>query len=176
MSLKELEYPFDSDYILRKKKALKRQLTEREGVTYIDKKIAILGGSTTSDIKLILELFLLNYGIRPEFYESEYNQYYEDAVFGNEELDSFSPDLVFIHTTSRNIKNFPVVSDSEETVVSLADEEMNKFTQIWSKLEEKFHCTIIQNNFERPLYRLMGNREASDIHGKVSFIIFVKVR
>ena len=68
MSLKELEYPFDSDFILRKKKALKRQLTEREGVTYIDKKIAILGGSTTSDIKLILELFLLNYGIRPEFY------------------------------------------------------------------------------------------------------------
>ena len=130
MSLKELEYPFDSDFILRKKKALKRQLTEREGVTYIDKKIAILGGSTTSDIKLILELFLLNYGIRPEFYESEYNQYYEDAVFGNPELDEFAPDLVFIHTTSRNIKNFPVVTDSEEAVNSLADDEMAKFNQI----------------------------------------------
>ena len=170
MSLKELEYPFDSDFILRKKKALKRQLTEREGVTYIDKKIAILGGSTTSDIKLILELFLLNYGIRPEFYESEYNQYYEDAVFGNEELDSFNPDLVFIHTTSRNIKNFPVVTDSEEAVNSLADAEMAKFNQIWSKLEEKFHCTIIQNNFEQPFFRLMGNSDVSDIHGRLNFI------
>ena len=114
MALKELEYPFDPDYILRKKKALRRQLTEREGITYTDKKIAILGGSTTSDIKLILELFLLNYGIRPEFYESEYNKYYEDAVFGNEELEAFNPDLVFIHTTSRNILNFPVVSDSAD--------------------------------------------------------------
>ena len=170
MSLKELEYPFDSDFILRKKKALKRQLTEREGVTYIDKKIAILGGSTTSDIKLILELFLLNYGIRPEFYESEYNQYYEDAVFGNPELDEFAPDLVFIHTTSRNIKNFPVVTDSEEAVNSLADDEMAKFNQIWSKLEEKFHCTIIQNNFEQPFYRLMGNSDVSDIHGRLNFI------
>ena len=170
MSLKELEYPFDSDFILRKKKALKRQLTEREGVTYIDKKIAILGGSTTSDIKLILELFLLNYGIRPEFYESEYNQYYEDAVFGNEELDSFNPDLVFIHTTSRNIKNFPLVTDSEEAVNSLADNEMSRFLQIWGKLEEKFHCTIIQNNFEQPFYRLMGNSDVSDIHGRLNFI------
>ena len=79
--MKQLEYPYDSDYILRKKKAIRRELLAREGIRYIDKKIAILGGSTTSDIKLILELFLLNYGIRPEFYESEYNQYYQDAVF-----------------------------------------------------------------------------------------------
>ena len=170
MALKELEYPFDPDYILRKKKALRRQLTEREGITYTDKKIAILGGSTTSDIKLILELFLLNYGIRPEFYESEYNKYYEDAVFGNEELEAFNPDLVFIHTTSRNILNFPVVSDSAEAVEALADETMARFTQIWEKLDQKFHCTIIQNNFEQPYYRLMGNADVSDIHGRLNFI------
>ena len=92
--MKQLEYPYDSDYILRKKKAIRRELLAREGIQYIGKKIAILGGSTTSDIKQILELFLLNYGIKPEFYESEYNRYYEDAVFGNPELDEFMPDMV----------------------------------------------------------------------------------
>ena len=51
----------------------------------------------------MLDLFLLNYGIEPTFYESEYNRYWQDAVFGNEELDSFSPDLIFIHTSNRNI-------------------------------------------------------------------------
>ena len=89
--MKELEFPFDPDYILRRKKALRRQLLAREDVSYISKKIAFLGGSTTSDVVQILELFLLNYGIKPEFYESEYNMYYEDAVFGNEELDAFAP-------------------------------------------------------------------------------------
>ena len=74
--MKQLEYPFDPDYILRKKKAIRRELLAREGVQYIEKKIAILGGSTTSDIKQILELFLLDYGIRPEFFESEYNKYF----------------------------------------------------------------------------------------------------
>ena len=99
--MKELEYPFDSDYILKKKKSLKKQLIKQDNL--LEKRIAILGGSTTNDIKLVLELFLLNYGIKPIFYESEYNQFYQDAVFGNEELDHFNPDIIYIHTTNRNI-------------------------------------------------------------------------
>ena len=86
--MKCLEYPFDSEYIIKKKKAIKRELLEMSK-NLINKKIAILGGSTTSNIKLILELFLLNYGINPEFYESEYNQFYQEAVFKNAELDKF---------------------------------------------------------------------------------------
>ena len=63
----------------------------------IRKRIAILGGSTTHDVKDMLELFLLNYGIVPEFYESEYNQYYQDIMFDNPELAAFHPDLIYIH-------------------------------------------------------------------------------
>ena len=79
--MKELEYPFDSEYIVKKKKSLKKKLLEDDSKKFLEKNIAILGGSTTSDIKLILELFLLNYGIKPNFYESEYNQYWQDAMF-----------------------------------------------------------------------------------------------
>lgn len=96
--MKELEYPFDSGYLLKKKRSIKRQLLS-DGSVRIKKKIAVLGGSTTNDIINMLELFLLNYGIEPIFYESEYNRYWQDAVFGNEELDSFSPDLIFVHTS-----------------------------------------------------------------------------
>ena len=134
--MKQLEYPYDSDFILRKKKAIRRELLAREGVQYIDKKIAILGGSTTSDIKLILELFLLNYGIRPTFFESEYNKYFEDAVFGNPELDEFAPDLVFVHTTTRNIAKFPEVTDSPEQIDSLLEETMHPGEGVMK--EEKF--------------------------------------
>lgn len=54
--LHELEYPFDSEYILKKSKSLKRRLLE-ENTQRIPKKIAVLGGSTTHDIIRILELF-----------------------------------------------------------------------------------------------------------------------
>ncbi|MCD8209127.1 MAG: HAD-IIIC family phosphatase, partial [Bacteroidales bacterium] len=33
-----------------------------------------------------------------------------------------------------------------------------------------YHCPIIQNNFEYPFYRLLGNRDASDIHGATNYI------
>jgi len=168
--MKELEYPFDSEYILRKKKSIKRELLAREGVSYVEKKIAILGGSTTSNIRLILELFLLNYGIKADFFESEYNKFWEDAVFGNPELDEFAPDLIYVHTSSRNIKNFPTVKDSLTVIDSKLNEEFERFSIVWSKLKEKFKCPIIQNNFEQLPYRLMGNSDVADIHGRLNFI------
>lgn len=167
--MKELRYPFDSDLIIKKKKSLRRRLLE-ESCGFIEKKIAILGGSTTSNIKLVLELFLLDQGIRPTFYESEYNKYYEDAVFGNEELDAFAPDIIFIHTSFRNIINLPQVTDTAEDVDAKLNSEFARFNQVWTALENKFKCTIIQNNFEYPHYRLLGNKDATDIHGKVNFV------
>jgi len=167
--LKELEYPFDSDFILRKKKALRRQLLG-SGAEFVDKKIAVLGGSTTNDIVLCLELFLLNCGIRPEFYQSEYNMFWEDAVFGNEELDAFAPDLVFIHTTSRNIKKWPDVKMGEAEVSALLEEEFSRFKKCWESVFEKYKCTVVQNNFELPYFRLLGNSDATDFRGRTNFV------
>ncbi len=166
--MKELEYPFNVEEIMKHKKQIRKELLLKENL--IEKNIAILGGSTTSEIKNMLEIFLLNYGIKPKFYESEYNQYYEDAMFGNEELDSFNPDIIYIHTTNRNIMNYPTLYDDEKTVKKLLDTEYKKFEKMWNNLFGKFNATIIQNNFEYPYYRLLGNKDASDIHGKVNFI------
>lgn len=167
--IKDLEYPFDSSYILGKKKLLKKQLLLL-GKDLLHKKIAILGGSTTNDIKLILELFLLNYGINPTFYESEYNQFWQDATFENKELENFKPDLIFIHTTNRNIINYPNLIDSEDNINKMLEDEYLKFFEMWNHLDETYNCPIIQNNFEYPFYRMFGNKDATDIHGKVNYI------
>ena len=167
--VKELEYPFDAEAILTRKKKLRRELLE-SGAAFTDKKVAILGGSTTSNIKQILELFLLNYGIRPSFYESEYDQYYQDAMFPNPALEAFAPDVIYIHTSNRNVTAYPQVADSAETVDGLLRAEADKFSGMWDRLASVYHCPIIQNNFEMPLYRLMGNRDAYDIHGAVNFL------
>lgn len=167
--MKELEYPFDSGYLLKKKRSIKRQLLS-DGSVRIKKKIAVLGGSTTNDIINMLELFLLNYGIEPTFYESEYNRYWQDAVFGNEELDNFSPDLIFVHTSNRNILKYPAITDSKEQTDVLFAEQMKYFETMWEKIAERYHCPVIQNNFEQPYFRLMGNRDAFDCRGRVNFI------
>lgn len=162
-----LKYPIDSNAILRKKKSIKETLLQSRN--FVLKKIAILGGSTTSEIKNVLELFLLNSGIKPIFYESDYNKYYEDAIFGNEKLNCFNPDLIYIHTSIVNIQSFPKLNDSEEDVIKLINGEATKFRSVWQELL-RFQCPIIQNNFDYPMQRNLGNLDRYDIHGKTYFI------
>ena len=151
--MKELQYPFDCNYILSKKKRIKRELLLGNN-SWIEKHVAILGGSTTNDIKLVLELFLLNNGIKPEFYESEYNQFYQDAVFDNPELEEFRPDIIYVCTSNRNITRYPSIQDDENVISGLIETEVGKYQSIWENIERRYHCPIIQNNFEMPLYRL----------------------
>lgn len=167
--MKLLEYPFDAERILREKKKLRRELLSSDG-PFLDIKIAILGGFTTNDVRLILELFLLHHGIRPSFYESEYNRYYEDAVFGNDEFNAFQPDLVYLCTCSRNIQRYPEASDSPADVEEKLEAAFQRLSAVWSAIQERFGCVIIQNNFELPSSRLLGNRDAADHRGRVLFL------
>ena len=167
--MQELQYPFDSRYIIKKKKAIKRQLLEQGG-SFLDKRIAVLGGSTTHDVCAIMELFLLDQGIRPEFYECEYAQYWEDVMFDNPELVAFKPDIIYIHTSNRNIRQYPQLSMSEAEVDALLEADYDHYLKLWGKIENTYHCAVIQNNFEYPFYRLLGNADGTDIHGRVSYI------
>lgn len=167
--MRELEYPFDSEWILKKAKSIKKTLLS-DGATRIKKKIAVLGGSTTHDVIKILELFLLHYGIEPSFYESEYGQYWQDAMFDNPELAEFAPDLIYIHTTNRNIAEYPAVGDSREKTEQLLKDTYENFRVMWEKLKETYGCVIIQNNFEFPYYRLLGNMDAVNSNGRVAFV------
>ncbi len=91
-------------------------------------------------------------------------------MFDNEELKEFAPELIYIHTSNRNIADWPVMTYASETVDAKIKSVYSRFSGLWVKAVEKYHCSIIQNNFELPYYRLMGNKDASDIHGRVYFV------
>lgn len=167
--IKELEYPFDSELILKKSKSIKRRLLE-DKTPRIRKKIAVLGGSTTHDVIRILELFLLGHGIEPEFYESEYGQYWEDAVFAQGPLRDFEPDVIYIHTSNRNISRWPRTDDTPDQAEKLLEEEYGHFESMWEKLRLRWNCPVIQNNFEFPFYRMLGNQDGVNVCGRVCFV------
>lgn len=159
---KALQYRLHHADDTEKRRSIKKELLAGTN-NFIDKKIAVLGGSTTHDIISIAELFLLNCGIRPTFYESEFGQWWQDAMFCPQELYEFSPDVIFIHTSSRNITKFPAISDSDEQTDKLLNEEFVRFESAWQALKNKFGSVIIiQNNFELPYFRLLGNSDASN--------------
>lgn len=167
--MKYFEYPIDSVSLLSKKKKIRRELKE-EKVQRTDIRVAILGGSTTDEIKDQLELFLLNYGFNPSFYQSDYGRYWEDAVFDNDDLVTFQPSIVFIHTNWRNITEFPRITSTKEEVDNLLAKEIKRFEIMWESLRAKYRCPIIQNNFDRPNYRLLGNRDIWDYRGRSNYI------
>jgi len=169
LKVRELDYPFDAKTLIRRQRAIKRELLE-DGTSRIEKRIAILGGSTTHDVVNMLELFLLDRGIRPCFYQSEYGRFYEDAVFENRELESFNPDVIYIHTTFRNIVNLPQIGDPADTADAVRAQELERFRTVWARLSEKYHCPIIQNNFELPIARIVGNMSATQSWGYVNFV------
>ena len=133
--MKELEYPFDNGFIMKKKRSLKRQLLG-DGAVRLKKRVAVLGGSTTDDIVSVLELFLLDMGLECEFYQSEYGQFWQDAVFSNEELDSFKPDIVYIHTSLRNLSFSPTPRSGEEEIEQGLNAELDRLSQAWDVLWE----------------------------------------
>lgn len=162
---RELVSPMDFELLLRKRKALKKELLQQSSLFPV--KIAILGGSTTSEVRSMLELFLLGHGIQPQFYESAYNSFFEDIAFANPELGTFKPDIVFIHTTWHNVYRFPRALEPESSVDSLFRELIDRFESIWQTISARFGALIIQNNFDLPRFRSCGNLDGSAQFGRI---------
>ncbi|MBR3691167.1 MAG: HAD-IIIC family phosphatase [Clostridia bacterium] len=158
-----LRYPFDGGEIGKRRRRIRRELIS-DGTQRKALRVAILGGATTHDLKELLELFLLDSGLAPEFYESNFGAWWEDAMFGAE-LAEFRPELIIIHTGVRSITAFPSPADSEAEAEACIAAQFARFSSAWEALERRFGCPVIQNNFEKPVFRLYGNRDAWDIHG-----------
>jgi len=119
----------------------------------------------------MLELFLLAHGIQPMFYESGYDRYSEDVLFKNPALWNFKPDIVFIHTTWRNVSQFPELMEGEREVEHRVCREKARFESLWEKIQTDLGALIIQNNFDLPSLRPLGNLEAFESSGRVNFLL-----
>lgn len=157
------------DDILMQRRSLRRTLASAEGLREV--RFAVLGGSTTDEIVNLLELLLLSSGFRPIFHQSEYGRFYEDAVLDPQALIDFKPDIVYIHTSYRNIQNPPPISCAEKDLPCYVAAEFDRYRQIWNAIEANLSCQVIQNNFEAPPYALLGNMDASSPSGLSRFVI-----
>lgn len=156
------------DELVLHRRRLRRELLAAEGLK--DIRIAVLGGTTTNEAVDLLEILLLAHGFRPEFHQSEYGRYYEDAVLEPQEIAAFKPDLIYIHTCSKNIRTWPPIACTEAELGSYVDAELSRYRAIWDSLDKNIGCEIIQNNFELPSHAILGNLDAVSPGGATRFI------
>ena len=160
--------------ILLRRRSLRRELAAQEGLREV--RIAVLSGSTTEQFCSILELLLLDSGFRPTFYQGHYNRYYEEAVLDTSELEAFKPDIVYLHTSSRNIQHHPPIDCNEADLPSFVDAEIARWRDIWDSLQQTLGCQVIQNNFELPATPVLGNMAAVAPGGDSRFVQQLNIR
>ena len=164
------EYPLDIPHILRR---YRRRLQElRSGASrFRTVKIAILGGSTTAQLPELLTVFLLERGLNACCYEGDYDQYRRAALSGDPALAEFDPDVIYLHTTCRNIEAWPAPTDDAERMGNRLTAEIGEWEAVWNGLHQKnARALVIQNLFEYPGIRKLGNLDGIDPHGGTAYV------
>jgi FkbH-like protein len=156
------------DEVVMRRRSIRKGLVAAEGLK--DLRIAVLGGSTTNELVDFLELGLLSSGFRPSFYQSGYGRFYEDAVQAPQALIELRPDLVYVHTSSRDARHLPPMDCTEAQFNESVESELGRFLEIWNSIERNIGCQVIQNNFETPPYAILGNMDAV-AHGGLSHFL-----
>jgi FkbH-like protein len=158
----------ESSVLLLKRKSLRRELLAAPGLHPI--RIAVLGGSTTNEVTDLLELLLLSEGFQPTLYQCDYNRYYEEAVLEPEALVAFAPDVVYLHTSCMNVRSAPALTADAADLDAAVAAEVGRFVAIWSSIDARIGCQIIQNNFELPPTSVLGNLDSTSPGGRTRFI------
>ena len=158
-------YPFNASKLFRKREDIKQALAPRAQQKI---KVVLLSGSTIGELKELIEVFLLRFGIECEFWEGAYNGFYEEAMFARALWD-FSPDWVYIHTSHKNITHFPSINSKDKEISDKFFQESEKWRNLITLFSKKGVKTIF-NNFDFPVTRKLGNLDGFSATGQVKFI------
>ena len=111
-------------------------------------RIAILGGPTTIQLRKMIEVFLAAERLPVEIYEAEYGLFRQEILTPGSELDLFSPQVIFLATSVRDVSRFPDLDGDDPSVAQMAADEIAGWDLIWRTANTRWNATLLQNNFE----------------------------
>jgi FkbH-like protein len=134
------------------------------------KKLAILGGFTTHQLASLIELYLFAAGITVEIYEADYGVLQQEVLDPTSGLHTFQPDILYLAPSRRSLGRRPAVNDTPARADQLVTEEVQSWHSLWTAAHGKLGCQIIQNNFDPPPHRSLGNHEMRHHTGMARFV------
>jgi FkbH-like protein len=111
-------------------------------------RVAILGGPTTVQLRVLIEMFLAGEGIAAEIYEAEYGLFRQELLTTGSGLDAFRPNVVFLATSARDVTSYPALAQDAAAVAEIAEAEAADWVRLWDRARTAWNATVIQNNFE----------------------------
>lgn len=122
------------------------------------KRIAVLGGYTTSFTVPALRAALFLRGLRAELWECDYGLLEQTILSADEALKEFKPDLCFFSVGSEHLGH------------ATWEEEAARWEGLWKKCHDTFAAQVLQNTFAEPVQRTFGNFELKNPRSRTRFI------
>jgi FkbH-like protein len=122
-------------------------------------KLAVLSSSTTTQLVEFIELFLFAGGVAAEVYEADFGLFRQEIIDPNSNFYRFAPGAIYIATHWRDLTRLPSIGDDAALVDALLAAEQAEWSELWRMAHDRAGCQIIQNNFDHPLWRQLGNHE-----------------
>lgn len=132
-------------------------------------KVALLGSFTTKPLADLLDLFLFAGAVGMDLYEADYGTFRQEILDPASGLQRFRPEFLILATTWRDLGRRPEMSDDREIVERKVEDEVADWEALWGATRG-LGCQIIQNNFDAPPWRVLGNLEARHPAGFSRFI------
>jgi FkbH-like protein len=107
-------------------------------------KIALLGSSTTTLLRSVMELLCLRDRLEPEFYEAPFGAYMQELLQPDSQLNRFKPEFIVLLLNWRDL-GLPNVCEDR-----LAAEAISRVIEAWRAAMERTSAQIIQLSFAPP--------------------------
>lgn len=133
-------------------------------------RLAVLGSSTQDQLTQLIDLFLFAAGFTADIYQAEYGVFRQEILDPASRLHDFRPSIVLIATTFRDIARRPAVTDDREQVAATLAAETAEWAHLWQTVHDRLGCAVVQNNFDAPPWRHLGNHEMRHPAGFARFV------
>ena len=123
-------------------------------------KIAMLGGFTTHQLVTLLDLYLRAGRVVADVYEADYGIFRQEIIDAESQLYEFRPEFIILATSWRDLGHRPSLSNDRTEVQRLVEAEVADWSRLWRTAHDRLGCQIIQNNFDPPPWRTLGNHDS----------------
>lgn len=147
-----------------------QSLKKSRGESSPQVRMAVLGGYYTATLAPLIELYLFGANLQAEIYEADFGTFRQEILEPRSRLYSLRPGIVFLATGWHDARYLPGVGATAPEVSELCRRELADWLKLWETLHEKLSCTIIQNSFDAPTWRILANHDSRHPAGLARYL------
>jgi FkbH-like protein len=133
-------------------------------------RVALLSSFTVSQLTPIFDLFLFAAGIHADLYVPDYGTFRQEILDSSSPLYAAAPAVVVFATGWRDLVNRPALGQQRAETEGMVRAEVEHWSSLWQQVHDRLGCQIVQNNFDSPPWRPLGNHDPRDPSGLDGYI------